>query len=299
MRFVWAGSTISSLFMQADAARSDTFVKFLAWLQVNQKRLILWGSILVAVIAIIGFTIYYQGQKEARAALAVSNVPMPSTPAVVPAPGTAEAYLKVAQEHGGTKAGSRALLLAGTTFFTESRYAEAQKAFEQFVREYPESPWVPQAHYGIASSLDAQQKTAEATAKFEEVRRRFGSDPIADEVKLALGRLYEAQNKPAEAHKLYSELLQSHQANPYSGMGNEAGLRKTDLEAKHPELARTNAPILTPQQFTFSSTNPVTPMNRTTTTTNTANTLTAVTNVPATTSSVPLLIQPGATTNKP
>ena len=177
-----------------------------------------------------------------HAAKAAATSPVASAPTP---PGTADALLKVADEHKGTKAAAMALLRAGAALFVEGKYAESSKTFERFLKEYPDSPWVPQAHYGIAANLDAQGKTADATTKFEQIRRVYGSDPIIDQVKLTLGRLYENQNKPEDAHKLYTEVLQ---ANPgqYSGIGNEAGMRREELEAKYPQLAKTNAPILPP-----------------------------------------------------
>jgi len=242
-----------SPFVMQPGPQSDNFLRFLAWAQTNQKRLLLWGTIIVLVTLGTIFFLSYQRQKEIRASRALSNVRMSQPGSSVLPPGTAEAYLKVAKEHAGARAAARALLLGGATLFTDGKYPDAQKIFEQFIREYPESEWIAQAHYGIASSLDAQAKPAEAIAKFEEIRRRFANDPVIEEVKLALGRLYEQQNKPEEAHKLYTELLQ---ASPASGIGSEAGMRKAELEEKFPRLAPTNAPILTPPPMTMLTNRP-------------------------------------------
>ena len=231
--------------MQRDPAPQDNFVRFMAWVQVNQKRLILWGLLAVAVILAVTSIVTYQRQKESAASLALSSVFEPLSASAPTPPGTAAALLKVADEHKGTKAAARALIRAGGVLFAEGNYAESSKAFERFLKEYPDSPWVPQAHYGVAANLDAQGKTADATAKFEQIRRVYGSDPIIDQVKLALGRLYENQNKPEDAHKLYTEVLQNNPGQ-YSGLGNEAGMRREELEAKYPQLVKTNAPILPP-----------------------------------------------------
>jgi len=246
--------------MQRDAAPQDNFVRFMAWVQVNQKRLILWGLLAVAVILAVTSILTYQRQKESAASLALSTVYEPLSASAPTPPGTADALLKVADEHKGTKAAAMALLRGGAALFTEGKSAESQKIFERFLKEYPDSPWVPQAHFGIAANLDAQGKTADATTKFEQIRRVYGSDPIIDQVKLALARLYENQNKPEDAHKLYTEVLQ---ANPgqYSGMGNEAGMRREELETKYPQLVKTNAPIL-PPAFTMLTNPPVTMTNR-------------------------------------
>jgi TolA-binding protein len=223
----------------AQQTNADRFLAFLAWVEVNKKRLITYGIIvLVAVVAMVAF-VNYQAQKEQRASEALSSVRAPSNPATPLPPGTAEAYLKVAKEHAGTKAAARALELAARTRFEEGNYADAQKLFEQFTREYGSSPWLANASYGIAAALEAQGKTAEALAKYEEVRRRFGSDPtVSDETKLAIARIYEQQNKSADALKVYEEMAGGV---AYSGFASEAQARREELLEKHPEL-KTNLP---------------------------------------------------------
>jgi TolA-binding protein len=226
---------------------SDSFYNFVAWLEVNKRKVMIWTAAALAGVIVVVAVISYQAQKERRASEALSNVRAPSTAAATPTAGSADAYLKVARDHAGTQAAGRALLLAASTRFQEGAYADAQKLYEEFTRDYPESRWLPQAYFGIASSLDAQGKAPEALKQFEQLRRQFPNDAVADETKLALARIYEGQNKPAEAFKLYDELLK---ANPYSGLGSEAGLRQADLVEKHPELAKTNLPpAITPQQM--------------------------------------------------
>jgi tetratricopeptide (TPR) repeat protein len=228
--------------MDAKAAHSPGMIKFLAWFEVNKKRVLI-GALVAAVLGlVIGLAIYYQSQREVRASEALSEIKIPLGTAAVP-PGTAFAYQKVARDHRGTQAAGRALLLAGTTLFVQADYDEARKMFEQFAREYPASPFVPEALFGIASVLDAQKKPNDAIAKFEELRRRYGKSSVMDETKLKLARLYEEQNKPAQALDLYDELVK---ANQYSGIGSEAGLRMEVLLTEHPELKKTNAPIITP-----------------------------------------------------
>jgi len=291
--------------MDSHATQSDSYLRFVTWVQANLKRIIIGAVIVLVAIAVIAYISYEQGQKEVRASEALANIAVPLNPAAPTPPGIADAYLKVAKEHEGTKGGARALLQAGGAYFVEGKYADAQKIFEQFVKEYPESDWIPQAHFGIASSLDAQGKTDDAVAKFEEIRRRFANDATSDEVKLALARLFETQNKPADAHKLYSELVQ---ANPYGGMGSEAGVRKEDLEKKFPELARTNAPMTSLPQMPIplvGATNRPAPTNRVITISNMIRTATnaaaqAATNVQRAVTNAPLLLQqPGTNAAKP
>jgi tetratricopeptide (TPR) repeat protein len=160
----------------------------------------------------------------------------------VPPPGTAENYLKIATDYPGSKAAARAVIEAAGVYYVQGRYADAQKQFDRISKEYPGSPWQAEAAMGIAGALEAQGRTAEALAKYDETRRRYANSTVVDNAKLSMARLYEQQNKPAEALKLYEELVKLAQANPYSAIGNEAGMHMEELLKAHPELAKTNAP---------------------------------------------------------
>lgn len=225
--------------MDAEHTQTDSWLAFQTWLEVNKRKVAIWTAAILGIALLAIVVISYQTQKEERASHALSRVRPPSVDAKTPTTGVADAYHEVARKHAGTKAGARALLLAATTRFQDGGYADAQKLFEQFTRDYPDNRWLPQAYFGIASCLDAQQKPAEATKQFEDLRRRFPNDAVSDETKLALARLYEGQNRHAEAFKLYDDLVK---ANAYSGLGSEAGLRQAELVEKYPDLAKTNLP---------------------------------------------------------
>src|ERR1041384_6742833 len=131
--------------MDAKAAHSPGMIRFLAWFEVNKKRVLIGTIVVLAVGLAVGLVIYYQSQREVRASQALSEVRTPISPTALPAAGTAEAYKKIAQEHKGTQAAGRALIMAGTTLYIQGQYDEAQKLFEQFARDYPASPFVPEA----------------------------------------------------------------------------------------------------------------------------------------------------------
>jgi tetratricopeptide (TPR) repeat protein len=240
--------------MDADQTqpRPDGILHLVAWVDQNRKRVIIGALGVLAVVLIAVAVISYQGQKEERASKALSSIRAPFSPTQTNPVDTAENYLKVAREYSGTKAGARALLLGGTALYSDGKYGEAQKTFDEFTRQYGDSPWLPQAIFGVASSLDAQGKANEAMAKYEELRRRFPNEAVMDETKLALARIYENQNRPADAFKLYDELVK---ANPYGGLGSEAGLRQAELAEKHPELAKANQPPVMSTTPTFTMTN--------------------------------------------
>ena len=231
--------------MDNNSTESTFGIRLQAWLEVNKKKLII-GVLGLGVAIFAGVMIFnYQAEKEARASQALSNIRLPISPAQPVPPGAAEQLLKVAQEFSGTMAAPRALLMSAGIVFTEGNYAEAEKRFARVLQEYPASPWLAEAAFGVAASLDAAGKTSEATAKYEEIRKRYANSAVADQTKLCLARLYE-KSKPEESYRLYEEIMK---ANPvqYSGLGNEAGMHLEELMKQHPELAKLREPAVQPQ----------------------------------------------------
>lgn len=231
--------------MDNNSTESTFGIRCQAWMEVNKTKLII-GAVGVGVTIFAGVMIFnYQAEKEARASQALSNIRLPISPAQPVPPGTAEQLLQVAQEYHGTMAAPRALLMSAGLVFTEGNYPEAEKRFARVLQEYPASPWLAEAAYGVAASLDAAGKTSEAMAKYEEIRKRYANSAVADQTKLSLARLYE-KSKPEESYRLYEEIMK---ANPvqYSGLGNEAGMHLEELMKQRPELAKLREPVVPPQ----------------------------------------------------
>src|SRR3954467_11627834 len=176
------------------APASSGWLSFLAWFEVNRRRVLIGAGIALVVGLAVALFVYTESQKEIRASNALSEVRNSYAPGQPNPPGLADAYFKIAKDYSGTKAGARAALMGASALFVEGNYSAAQQKFEQYIKDYPESPWLAQAHFGIAACLDAQKKYSEAASKYEELRRRYPNDAVADETKLALGRVYEAQN---------------------------------------------------------------------------------------------------------
>jgi predicted negative regulator of RcsB-dependent stress response len=232
--------------MQSDASPSSGSVAFFAWVEVNKQRLIIGGAAAV-VIFFGGFLfVQHQAQKEAVASAALSDVRLPYSTAVAVPAGASEALAKVAEEHSGTRAAARALLIGAGILFSEANspegFAKAEQQFARVTKEYPESAWMAQANLGIAASLAAQGKTAEAVTKYEEIRRRFANSPIINQATLALARLYE-KDKREEAFKLFEELTKEGGNNI---IGMEANVRQDALLKAHPELAKLREPVIPP-----------------------------------------------------
>lgn len=217
-------------------------IKILAWVEVNKRRLIYAGIGLIGLIVVVAVFSQYQTGKETAASHALSEVRIPFNPSAPTDPGTADKLFKVAQEHAGTRAAARALIMSAGVLYTDKEFAKAQERFNALLTQYPESPWVADAHLGVAASLEAQGRTAEAVNKYEDLRRRFATAPIADDVKLALGRLYEKTDQ-TNAFNLYEELIK---ASPGSRAAAEAGLFQELLLKKNPELAKLRPPVIPP-----------------------------------------------------
>jgi TolA-binding protein len=159
--------------------------------------------------------------------------------------------LKIAEQFPNTSAGERALLLAGSALFAQGKYQEAQAQLNKFVQAKPQSSFAPTAAYGVAAALEAQNKPDEALAAYQNLSVRYPSSSVLDDAKLAIARIQEAKNQPELALATYEEMLKP------GGMGSataEAVARKTALLAKHPELAKTNAPVISSSTVTGQTT---------------------------------------------
>jgi tetratricopeptide (TPR) repeat protein len=217
------------------AEESSLWLDFLAWFEVNKKKLLIAAIIFVAVW--IGSVIVIHAKRareaEASAALAALRPPL-GQPLANPYPATK--YLEIAQKYKGTEAAPRALILAATAYYMEGKYAEAQKTYEQFLKEYPENLFAPQAVYGIATSLEAQGKESEALAKYQEIITRYSTEPyVLIPAKMAYARLMEKQGKFDLAYNAYNDVIRN---DIYSSWAQEAMNRMHLLEKAHPELLK-------------------------------------------------------------
>jgi predicted negative regulator of RcsB-dependent stress response len=207
----------------------------LGWLDTHKKQVIQGLIGLTAVIVAVSFFVWWSNQKEQEASSALVMMQLePLQPGVTPG----ERFKRFAAAHESTEAGTHALLLAGGALFMEGKYAEARASLEQFLARTSDSPFAVQASYGIAASLESENKLNEALVKYESIAR-LSREPLAERAKLAVARIHLAQNRPEEAFKLYQQLLGSGSG---SDAQREAQLRGAELLKQHPEFAPTNTP---------------------------------------------------------
>ncbi|HLP77190.1 MAG TPA: tetratricopeptide repeat protein [Candidatus Paceibacterota bacterium] len=229
--------------MESDVTQSAVFFKTWAWAEAHRKQIGL-GAAGVLVVGIgIGFFVWQQDQKQTAASQALSQIGSQS--ALTGKAAEPQAFVKVASEYPKTGGGERALLIAGTRFFSEGKYPEAQAQFQKFLSEYPNSDFTGQAALGIAASLEAQGKTPEAVKAYKDISDRRSNDVVAPQARLSLGRLYEAQGNLAQAKDTYEQLVRAE----YGQFGQEAGMHLQELLTKNPSLVQppvssSNAPVL-------------------------------------------------------
>jgi predicted negative regulator of RcsB-dependent stress response len=226
--------------MQPVTTDSAKLYEFLAWLELNKKRVVAVIGAALLLFLVVYIYLHYREQNElaaSRALLALRPPPQEGGPAPSTSPTD---LLKVASEYGSTSAGERALLLAAGNLYAEGRYADAQKQFELFRQSHSGSPLAPIAAFGIASSLDALDQVDAALGAYQSVVNQFPDDAVAARSRLAMAVLHETKNQNEQAYRIYDELSKQ------AGAGDvvsEAAQRLEKLQRRFPQLGRTNAPV--------------------------------------------------------
>src|SRR5437870_2172129 len=225
--------------MSSQATGSTRMIEFLAWVEVNKKKVLIGAAVVAVAIAVFSIYQWHRNEAEAEAIAALYKIQTPVSQTEKPDGPGAQAFLQVATMHPGTSAGAQALLFAADHLFRENKFAEAKTQFENFLRTYPDHPVAPTAALGIAACLDAIDKTNEALIAYQDVLSRYAGSVVASQAKLGLARLYETKGDLAQALRIYDELARPSAS---SAWGAEASARREQLLAHHPELAATNPP---------------------------------------------------------
>ncbi|HKS35634.1 MAG TPA: tetratricopeptide repeat protein [Verrucomicrobiae bacterium] len=225
--------------MNSEASGSTRSVELLAWLAVNKKKVLIGAIAIAVLVSVLSIYRWSRAQAEVAASAALLGIERPAAPGGETKGPGAQAYLQVATAHPATSAGAQALLLGAEQLFKDGKYAEAKSQFEGFLRDHGENPFAATAAFGLAASLDSQDKTNEALAAYLDVAARYPNSAVAGQAKLALARLYEAKNEPAQAIRIYEELTRP---NAPSVWASEAARHRDDLLSRHPELVKTNEP---------------------------------------------------------
>jgi predicted negative regulator of RcsB-dependent stress response len=224
--------------MEPESIQStERYLKLLAWLHTNRKKLMIGGGVAAVIALIAGIMAWQKSAAESNANARLFSVPLATFRGSRLTPAQAGPFLDVAKQYPDTSAGEYAALLGAEALFTGGKYPEAHQEFSKFIDQYPESALLAQAKMGLAASLEGEGKISQAAQKYQEILSAYPAEAnIVSPVKLTLARLDEAQNKPEQALTYYEELARIN--NPYDPWAGEARERGQLLLAKHPELRK-------------------------------------------------------------
>lgn len=221
-----------------------SFDEVVLWIDANKKPLLAG----VAAIGLLGLVyVIYMANAEGRehratAALydlqarAVGETNEPS----------ASDYHGLIEQTKGSGVAQHVVIREAAALFSAGKYSEAQQAYEAFARDFDNSPLLPEASFGVATSLEANGKNTEALAKYQEVATRFPQSGLVTRARLGQARMHEAQGDQQQAFRIYQELTSQAGATAQFGQTTPSqvdaniGLRR--LIKANPSLLQTNAP---------------------------------------------------------
>lgn len=217
-----------------EETQSSWQIEALAWFETHKAHIAYAGAAALAVW-LAAFTYQHvRAGKEAEANAALAGLSKPADKSGKPTPTTAAEYIRVAEQHAGTRAGARAELFAADRLFTEGKFADAKARFEKILAGQPNGLVAPIALIGVAACQEAAGEADRAFATYQQVLTQHSGAPEAHQAKLALGLLHEAKNQGDQALRLYDEVLR---AKPATVWRAEADMRREQLLRKDPKLA--------------------------------------------------------------
>nr|WP_241970514.1 tol-pal system protein YbgF [Idiomarina aquatica] len=92
----------------------------------------------------------------------------------------------------------------------DKRYDAAIPAFEQFVEQFPNSSYLPNAHYWLGQLQFAQQQYDAAKQHFETVVKDFPESNKRADCILKLGVIASEQGKSADAKQYYQQVVEEY-----------------------------------------------------------------------------------------
>jgi TolA-binding protein len=220
--------------MDSENKTLETWVKCLAWAETNWRRLALGAAVLALAALVISYVVYQRNQTALLASQSLGALRPTPGPDRTMIPVPAESYLKVAADYPGTEAAARALLLAGGALFDSGKFTEALAQFERVQRDFPNSPFRPEALYGQAISLESLGRPAEAATALQALLSRYPTSSLAPRAKFALARVELAQKQPEKALKLLEEVSK---AQDFGLLGALSEMMQEEIKQANPSLA--------------------------------------------------------------
>lgn len=92
----------------------------------------------------------------------------------------------------------------------DKRYDAAIPAFEQFIKQFPNSTYVPNAHYWLGQLQFAQQNYDAAKQHFQIVAKNFPESNKRADCLLKLGIIAAEQGRSAEAKQYFQQVIEEY-----------------------------------------------------------------------------------------
>lgn len=127
------------------------------------------------------------------------------------------------ESYGGTLSENEAYDQAVNLILKERRYDDAIPEFQSFIKTFPDSIYIANAHYWLGQLLFNKAKYDEAKSHFDKVIRFYPDSNKRSDALLKQGTVYQKMNNNSEAKKLFEQVVSEY---PDS---NAAGLAKSRL----------------------------------------------------------------------
>ncbi|TND60154.1 tol-pal system protein YbgF [Aeromonas dhakensis] len=139
----------------------------------------------------------------------VANSQPAATPAA-PAAAAASATPAAAANYSTNQNENQAYDAAVNMVLKEKNYDKAIPAFEGFIKQFPSSSYVPNAHYWLGQLLFNKGDRTGAAAQFTTVATKFSKSPKRADALLKLGMLAQLDGKKAEAKNFYEQVIKGY-----------------------------------------------------------------------------------------
>ena len=134
-----------------------------------------------------------------------------SQPAAAPAqPAAAAATPAAAANYSTNQDENQAYDAAVNMVLKEKNYDKAIPAFEGFIKQFPNSSYVPNAHYWLGQLMFNKGDRAGAASQFSTVANKYSKSPKRADALLKLGMLAQLDGKKAEAKAFYEQVIKGY-----------------------------------------------------------------------------------------
>ncbi|QSR44796.1 tol-pal system protein YbgF [Aeromonas dhakensis] len=139
----------------------------------------------------------------------VANSQPAATPAA-PAAAAASATPAATANYSTNQNENQAYDAAVNMVLKEKNYDKAIPAFEGFIKQFPSSSYVPNAHYWLGQLLFNKGDRTGAATQFTTVATKFSKSPKRADALLKLGMLAQLDGKKAEAKNFYEQVIKGY-----------------------------------------------------------------------------------------